>query len=253
MKPTEHTSSLAIAYGRPWEIMRTQGLTTDGRVIDIYTKSGNLPPYNGILALIPELGVTFALLSGGPELVPADVDVGAEQVLQMFIPALDEAAKEEARVSLVGTYTDEESNSTITLDVNDGPGLLVTEMVMRSVDIFANFGLLTGAEGDLNVTLRLYPSGLEADGQLGFWGAFDASPTDVTEDVDDALSSIPYEPCNMYLAFEGPTYGMNSIGDFVISVGEDGHAEVIEARFWRVKMGVSEREVSNFQARVELR
>ena len=253
MQPTEHTSSLVIAYGRPWEIMRTQGLTTDGRVIDIYTKSGNLPPYNGILALIPELGVTFALLFGGPELNPAEVTVGAEQVAQMLIPALDEAGKEEARVSLVGTYTDEESNSMITLDVNDGPGLLVTDMVMRGVDILANFGLFTGAEGDLNVTLRLYPSGLEADGQLGFWGVFDARAIDVTEDVDDALSSIPYEPCDMYLAFEGPTYGMNSIGDFVISVEEDGLAEWVEARFWRVKMGVSERDVSEIQARAELR
>lgn len=140
--------------------------------------------------MIPELGVTFALLFGGPELNPAEVTVGAEQVAQMLIPALDEADKEEARVSLVGTYTDEESNSTITLDVNDGPGLLVTNMVMRGVDILANFGLFTGAEGDLNVTLRLYPSGLEADGQLGFWGVFDARAIDVTEDVNDALSSI---------------------------------------------------------------
>lgn len=57
----------------------------------------------------------------------------------------------------------------------------------------------------------------------------------------------------MYLAFEGPTYGMNSIGDFVISVEEDGRAEWVEARFWRVKMGVSERNVSEIQARAELR
>lgn len=251
MKPTEHTSSLGIAYGRPWEIIRTHGLTSDGRVIDIYTKSGNFPPYNGMLALIPDFGITFALLFAGPELSPTGTTVSAGQVAEMLIPALDEAGREEARASLVGTYMDEESNSTITLDLDGGPGLLVTDLVMRGVDVLGNFGLFVGAEGGLEVTLRLYPSGLQADGQHGFHGVFDMVPDGAKEEIDEALSFIPDASCNA--GSEGPTYGMNSIDDFVVLVGDDGRAEGVEARFWRVKMGINGKAASEVEARHELR
>lgn len=233
--------------------MRTQGLTTDGRVIDIYSKSGSLPPYNGMLALIPDFGVTIALLMGGPESSPAGTSNAGGQLAKMFIPALDKASKEEAMVNFVGTYTDEENDSTITLSVDYGPGLLVTDMVMRSFDVLGNFGMLVGVQGDLEVTLRLYATGLQADGQLRFGGIFDVGPVGATEEVDNLLPFIADVPCMTYVAFEGATYGMNSIDDFVISVWDDGHAESVESRFWRVKMGVSEREVSKTRARVELK
>lgn len=251
MKPTEHTSSLGIAYGRPWEIIRTKGLTSDGRVIDIYTKSGNLPLYNSMLALIPDFGVTVAILFAGPESSPTGTIVSAGLVAEMLIPALDEAGREEAGESFVGTYKDEETNSTITLDLDDGPGLLVTDMVMRGVDVLGNFGLFVGAGSNLEVTLRLYSSGLQADGQLGFRGVFDMFSDKEMEEIDETLSFIPDVSCNA--GSEGPTYGMNSIDDFVVSVGEDGRADEVEARFWRVKMGLNEKAVSEVNARHELR
>ncbi|RKU44012.1 hypothetical protein DL546_007308, partial [Coniochaeta pulveracea] len=40
MKPTSHTASLSLSIGSPWEIHRTRSNITDGRVIDLYTKSG---------------------------------------------------------------------------------------------------------------------------------------------------------------------------------------------------------------------
>ena len=42
MKPISHTSSLGYSVGAPWEILRSNTLTKDRRVIDVYTKSGDL-------------------------------------------------------------------------------------------------------------------------------------------------------------------------------------------------------------------
>lgn len=246
MKPTEHTSSLGMSVGGPWEIIRTHGLTSDGRVIDLHTKSGDLGSYKGMIVLIPDFDVTFALLMGGPDASSVGVTIGMGELVEVLIPALDAAAREEAKNNLAGTYTDEESNSTVTLAIDDGPGLLVTELVMRDLDVLENYALYANPQSGLDpttkveVTPRLYSSGLQVDNQVGFRGIFELGSVEDDADLDERLSFIPDVSCTAFFQLDRTTYGMNSIEDFVFSVKEDGHAEAVEARFWRVKLGRGE-------------
>lgn len=246
MKPTEHTSSLGMSVGGPWEIMRTHDLTSDGRVIDLYTKSGALGFYNGMLVLIPEFDLTFALLMGGPEATGALPTIGTGKLVEVLIPALDAAAREDAKKNFAGTYIDDSSNSTVTLVVDDGPGLLMTEIVMRDVDFLESFALAAGVEGgpdpgtDLEVTPRLYSSGLQADNQVGFRGIFEIGSVEDDTKLEETLPFIPDVSCTAFSQLDRTTYGMNSIEEFVFSVKEDGCAEAVDARFWRVKMGRQE-------------
>ena len=246
MKPTEHTSSLGMSVGGPWEIIRTHQLTSDGRVIDLYTKSGDLGSYKGMLVLIPDFDVTFSLLMGGPEASNAGVTVGMGQLVEVLIPALDAAAREEATRNLAGTYTDEESNSTVILSVDDGPGLLVTELVMRDVNVLENYALYAGPQSGLDpsakveVSPRLYSGGLKAGNQVGFRGIFELGNPEDDAQLDEMLSFIPDVSCKAFFKLDRNMYGMNSIEDFVFSVNGDGVAEAVEARFWRMTMSRSE-------------
>lgn len=54
LKPASSTASLDFSVGGPWEMYRTSGLTVDGRVIDLYTKSGDLAQYTSVLGLVPD-------------------------------------------------------------------------------------------------------------------------------------------------------------------------------------------------------
>ncbi|KAF1355700.1 beta-lactamase/transpeptidase-like protein [Lizonia empirigonia] len=65
LKPTSFTSSLLGAAGRPWEIYRAALNAERNRVIDLYTKSGNLPGYGANLVLIPDFDVGFVVMMAG--------------------------------------------------------------------------------------------------------------------------------------------------------------------------------------------
>ncbi|KAH7130307.1 beta-lactamase/transpeptidase-like protein, partial [Dendryphion nanum] len=61
LKPTSFTSSLIGAVGRPWEIFRASLDPENNRVVDLYTKGGNIGVYASLLALIPDFNVGFAV------------------------------------------------------------------------------------------------------------------------------------------------------------------------------------------------
>ena len=63
MKPHTHTSQFSLSVGAPWEIRRVV-LPSENRIIDVYTKTGDIFAYSSIIALIPEYNVGFSILAG---------------------------------------------------------------------------------------------------------------------------------------------------------------------------------------------
>ena len=63
MKSHTHTSQLRLSVGVPWEIRRVV-LPSENRIIDVYTKTGDIFAYSSIIALIPEYNVGFSILAG---------------------------------------------------------------------------------------------------------------------------------------------------------------------------------------------
>ena len=60
LRPMAHTGSLKASVGAPWEISRME---VAGRIVDYYTKEGDIGVYAAGLYLIPEFNAGFALVS----------------------------------------------------------------------------------------------------------------------------------------------------------------------------------------------
>ncbi|KAK4040945.1 beta-lactamase/transpeptidase-like protein [Parachaetomium inaequale] len=68
LKPVTHTTRAAFSLGRPWEIFRlavpvstSPSLSSTTRVVDTYTKRGNIGGYQTLLALSPDHGTYSSL------------------------------------------------------------------------------------------------------------------------------------------------------------------------------------------------
>jgi len=246
MKPTEHTASLGMSVGNPWEIIRVKNLTSDGRVIDLYTKSGDIGPYHAIFALIPDYDIVLTFLTGGPEASSEVVFFGTPKIVEALIPALDYAAKAEAGERLVGQYVDEETNSTITLSVDDGAGLVVSNWVSRGVSVVENYGKYLGidkaVEINAPISIRLYTTRLSAENQSGWRAVFYIGDAGDFAAVDASLPFIPQISCQTWFMFERVSYGFNSIDDFVVTLGDDGTAEEVTSRFFQTTMTLVSRD-----------
>ncbi|KAI8186558.1 hypothetical protein KHU50_001308 [Colletotrichum sp. SAR 10_65] len=148
MKPLSGTGTLIELVGAPWEITRLAIPATPGsnrtRISDLYIKAGGNGDYGCIFALSPDHGIGFSILVAG-------ITSGAarwvirDTVGELFIPAAEAAAAENAKQNIAGVFeTSDERNITITID--DGhPGLGIQSASLES---------LAGG------SMRLYPSGM---------------------------------------------------------------------------------------------
>jgi hypothetical protein len=152
--------------GAPWEIVRSNNLTADECVVDVYTKGGDIGTYHAFFALVPAYDIVISVMMGGPEASNGHVKALLAQVVKGIVPSLEEADKKEASKAFAGVYINEEANSRLILDVDDeGPGLNITEWVVRGTDVSANWDnylSVLGPSPPIPLAGRLYPTGLKA-------------------------------------------------------------------------------------------
>ncbi|GAM38701.1 hypothetical protein TCE0_033r09643 [Talaromyces pinophilus] len=154
LKPITHTASLSYSVGTPWEIFSFENV--DGRTVDLYSKSGDLGAYSSMTALLPDYNVGFTILAAG-EGTTALVAALTDTVANVLIPALEEAAREEANNVYTGTYS-AQTNSSLVISIDDGPGLRLEQWISNSVDMFQVIRALNGID---TPDIRLYPTGLQ--------------------------------------------------------------------------------------------
>ncbi|GAB1317827.1 Beta-lactamase 2 [Madurella fahalii] len=268
LKPVTGTSSSGLLMGQPWEIFRASNLTTDGRVIDIYTKTGDLITYHSVLALIPDYDLVMTVLVSAPmgargEASGQTIFVALAQLLKGLLPAVEQAGKNQAQASHAGTYVDRDTNSTLTLTLADtGPGLAVAEWVVRGVDVprtdpGTTLPPPTPPVLDPPMRYRLYPTTIESpadssssstcetekkkkkkkkknEGSGGSarrqesWRA--VGTTDSAEDVEkrDALFPWLMNSCITWAKMDRVTYNMQARDHFVFDLDEEGKATGVE-------------------------
>lgn len=187
MKPLTHTSNLRNAVGAPWEIFRQEipisnnTAANNTRVVDIYAKSGDLGGsehyYGTLTALDMDHHFGFNILATGKKAGAVRWILGSI-ISEVWVNALEQAAREEADVKLAGTYESTAagpaSNITFTLDDNR-PGLGVSEWYNNGVNMIASLRAIEGIPTAANVSLRLYPLNKFGD-ELVFRSVIEALP-----------------------------------------------------------------------------
>lgn len=158
-------SSTSTAYGMPWEIIRTNTLTPEGRSTTIITKGGELTQYHSLIALIPDLGLGLSLLIAGDNAKDA-----LSQVFSTLVRAAETLIRDSIRINYAATYalrSDDDADSfngnfSLTLAVDGyGPGLRITDWVSNGTRFLPVYGRIKKMPADGDAwEARLLPSGL---------------------------------------------------------------------------------------------
>ena len=246
MKPRSHTSSWGYSVGAPWEIVRSDQLTADGRIVDLYTKSGDLGLYHGLLGLIPDFDLSLAVLTAGAEVSAETTAEIFSTVVEGLVPMVDEAEPAEAAATpLVGTYSDLATNSSIVLSINAENTLIIDKFVVRGFDVLHHPDLysldaLSLGEGSLPESLyvdaRLYPTNLIGQRNNGLrkrsWRAVYDTRTAKEQSAQDARLVAKHGSCQSWFQLDRAAYDFHSIGDFIFSYGKDnGLTAITNAAF----------------------
>ena len=235
LKPRTFTSSVGTFVGVVWEIARGTNLTgsDDRHIVDVYTKGGNLDQYSSIIALVPDYDFVFTLTSAGPETSSGTVNGILSGVLVALIPAFEAANKAQARERYAGTYTD--GLNSITLAVDDGPGLLVRKFTVNDVDtVIDAVGEVMGAAPGQTI-LRLYPTDLTAGAQTAWQGVYDTIPTAAAA-KENAQLFFADATCQSWSEVTLYSYGLVPLDQFILTSDGDGRNVAVDARAWRTDM-----------------
>jgi hypothetical protein len=236
MKPVTHTSYVYQSVGMVWEIVRLNipvaANSKATRVVDLYTKNGELGAYDSILVLDPEHDIGFSILTTG-EHGANQVVVLSELIANTWIPALEDAAREHAQSNLIGTYesTDPKLNSSITFSLSPARGGLgISAWTSNSTDLLAALtGLLVPSKSQ-SLSISLYSTGLQTSKQSAFRAMFEALPFQV------AGKSFS-ENCASWAMVDRFDYGNIGLDDFVFELdASTGKATAMSPRSLRTTL-----------------
>lgn len=222
LKPRTHTSSLGISVGAPWEIGRANNLTVDGRVIDVYSKIGDVPDYNAYFLVIPDYGISMSILSAGPGSSVAVQMSLATTVLKAVTRGFEAAGKAEANVTYAGTYTNAQTNSSLSLAIDDQSGLVVERWIMNGQDIMETYpsiaaGSSSSSETDSSssyLSIRLYPTGLKSNDSEAWRAVYNTvDPSEVP--AEDEMFFMLQFACHSWELIDNVVYGYNALDNFV--------------------------------------
>lgn len=235
-----------MLVGQPWEIFRAENVTTDGRMIELYTKSGDLIAYHTILVLIPDYDLVATIMVSGPPGVRGETGGSAlkvmlAQAVKVLLPAVELAGKQEAMAAYAGRYVDKVTNSSLELVLggDEAPGLEVGEYVIRGVDVPATdpgstLPPTTPPVLDPPMRYRMYPTTANSEKQTS-WRAVGTRGTPEQVATSDAMFPWAMGSCITWAMMDRVTYEMGARDHFVFDVAK-GKATAVEAVGYAVRM-----------------
>lgn len=229
LKPRTHTSSLGISVGAPWEICRANNLTVDGRIIDVYSRIGDIPDYNALFAVIPDYGLSMSVLSAGPESNLDNQLYIATQVLQPLVRSLEAAGKEEARLNYAGRYENLQTNSSIELRIDEQSGLHVKNWIMNGHDVLEDYASISsfGASSSSSsyLSVRMFPTGLESRNHSAWRAVYSTLDPLAIQAQENAVFFLQ-SGCRSWETIDNLVYGYNAFDDFVFGFNGTGDSAI---------------------------
>ncbi|KAK5659170.1 hypothetical protein OQA88_1260 [Cercophora sp. LCS_1] len=259
LKPLSHTGSHTCSVGMPWEIIRldlplfspshppsldssndpndTPADPSDGapqnvpvRPVDIYAKNGSLGPYCSALAISPDHGIGFTVLTRGYGIIPL-----IEIVVDVWIAAAEQAAREEAAQKLAGRYQAEGTGSDgakgetyVELSVkHDRTGLVVDELVVDGQDVLnqAWRGVIPFQ------SVELWPTGdVIEDGERIFQALEQYGLPETSATGKQMLGNVSNA---VWAMIEDWSYGGYGLNEFIIKTDADGRGLSVRSPAFR--------------------
>ncbi|KAF4948192.1 hypothetical protein FGADI_9820 [Fusarium gaditjirri] len=234
LKPNTFTSTWSASVGSPWEIYRVDNLTSDGRIIDLYTKGGTLSGYQSGMAMIPDTGLVVSVLGAGPEVSSVWAQLATLNIIKALIPAIDMAARDEAKIRFAGMYFDKKTGSTLTLSLDKGPGLVLSNWTARGFDVLPNLnrfqpGRYNDTADSSIKSVRLYPTGIENKSRAAWRVVFPAL-SDTEAEMIEGLTKVKDVTCITWHMLDRFIYNGLSMDHFEFKYGKDGKALVKKQR-----------------------
>jgi hypothetical protein len=225
LKPTSFVQEWSQGVGRPWEILRVK---VNGQSVDVYSKSGDWGIYHSFFGLIPDYDIGFTVLTAATP-TSDNGDVRAEVpviVWDAVLPVVDQIARDQAEKSFAGTYTSDQTNSSLTLTTGGSQtGLKVTQLISNGVDLFSYSSILTP-----NLVWRLMPNQLNyGDGKIGFT-SFQTSAVPSTSRETTIFT------CPGWIDVDELVYGNIPMGQIVFVVDGNGKAQTVDLRGLRTTL-----------------
>lgn len=214
--------------GAPWEIQRVE-LSNPFRILDVYTKSGDVGTYSSDFVLIPDYDLGFSILGAGD-----DADAFVQNLVNIVggivIPAAETAARTEAQAKYAGHYRSLSLNSSLTIETDSSSlGLGISQWVNNGTDMFTvlGAGFFTTP---VTPTIRLYPTGLEMTSSGITSAAFRA----VFEDPNAAhKKGLFARNCITWILSDTPVWEGVAFGEFLFTRDTaDGEVQSISPRAW---------------------
>ncbi|KAK4081372.1 hypothetical protein Purlil1_11714 [Purpureocillium lilacinum] len=170
MHPLGSTTSLTFSVGAPWEIHRLAVPVTPKsnrtRIMDLYTKLGANAGYSSCIALSPDHGLGFSLMSVGAT-AGTDRITLRDLIGDVFLPAAEHAGAENAAANFAGTFVNEKTPGTnVTLTVDKGrPGLGLAKFFIDGMDVRGNVTTSPPPPGS-KFAVRIYGAGSSSPDNL---------------------------------------------------------------------------------------
>jgi len=228
----------------PWEILRVDLPLVGGegptRPVDIYTKQGALPPYCAILALSPDHGFGFVVLTRGPGLLPI-----TELAVSTWVTAVEAAARADAKEKLAGMYqlrepapvdadreaaaSNDENKPYITLATkNDRTGLVINNLFVNGVDILNTVWNHTVPFQ----SVELWPTGNITEQGERIFQALEQYSMPQRSKTGKMMTLGNLENA-AWVAIEDCSYGGYGLNEFVIKVDANGKGLSVMGPAWR--------------------
>ncbi|KAJ5698490.1 hypothetical protein N7462_000495 [Penicillium macrosclerotiorum] len=223
MKPATHTASLQFSVGHPWEIVSFD----DPRLMDLYTKSGDIGEYSAVIALSPDHNIGFTVLTAGPS-SSSTSQIIAEKIADKMLPTFEKIAENQARQRFAGTYAlkDGVSNSSISIVADNGPGLKITEWISNSVDMSQVFVKNLQLTDSSLLSMRLQPTSLEGPNRASFSAVIQG--LNAKKGRGAILSA-----CQTWLTMDSFIYGNVGMPEFEFNMNGAGEVEGLTPRALR--------------------
>jgi hypothetical protein len=159
LQPRAMLPSLHQLVGESWEIHRPNDLDiANPRPIDMFTKAGGIAGYSAYAILIPEYDIALTINAAGGK-SSAAVQALFPLLVRPLVTYADKLARSQAAATYAGTYNAISANSTnsITLSVDDGPGLAITSLTINNTPVLQSLAAMQNIPF-ASFSARLYPT-----------------------------------------------------------------------------------------------